>query len=181
MPPPPRRYPPRPTARGQARERTGTRHGFPLALHHALPSPWGGGGGRRPGGVGVCEYRLVRGGGVPPPRSPPPEAIPTTVPCPGEAGDTSRSPEPTWRFNRACTSPIANPERSAPMVAFAPMGGDPHLGPLPRGDSHHGPLYWDRPGKGWFYACSLSHSLMSVSYKIGSSPPAGAVTPVVSS
>jgi len=49
-------------------------------------------------------------------------AMPTTVHCLGEPGDTPRSPEPTWGFNRACTSPIANPERSAPMVAFAPMG-----------------------------------------------------------
>ena len=36
-------------------------------------------------------FRRLRGGGLPSPRSPPPKAIPTTVPCPGESGN---SPDP---------------------------------------------------------------------------------------
>ena len=35
----------------------------------------------------VPRVRLVRGGGLSPPLPPPPEAIPTTVPCPGSPGE----------------------------------------------------------------------------------------------
>ena len=75
-----------------------------------------------PGRVGVSRYRRLAGRGRDPSPAPTPRVIPTTVHYPGETEDTPRSAELVRGFNRACTSPTANPERIAPMVAFAPMG-----------------------------------------------------------
>jgi len=136
---------------------------FSPGYRHTLPPPLGGGGGgRRPaGGATRRDLRVpppCAGRGLAPLPGPTPRMIATTVHCPGEPGDTPRPPEPTWGFNRACTSPIANPERSAPMVAFTPMGASPLPCPTPRGDSHHGPLPRASLGNRCFHAYSLSRS-----------------------
>ena len=67
-------------------------HGFPLGIALTAPAPRGGGGGRRPGGVGMPERNFW------------------VTFCPGRG----RAPSPV---------------------------------PSPRGDSHHGPVYRDKPGK----------------------------------
>ena len=87
---------------GSLREVIMPRVGFSPGYRLALPPPLGGGGGgRRPGGVGATRRDLR----VPPPAergrapspAPTPRAIPTTVHCLGEPGDTPRSP-PTLRW-----------------------------------------------------------------------------------
>ena len=100
-----------------------------------------------PGRVGVSRYRRLAGGLAPSP-APTPGVIPTTVHYPGETEDTPRSAELVRGFNRACTSPTANPERIAPMVAFAPMGR--------------------ARGAGCSHPCSMGRSLMSVSHNVAS-------------
>ncbi|CVK32164.1 protein of unknown function [Methanoculleus bourgensis] len=98
--------------------------------------------------MGVSRYRRLAGRGRAPPPAPTPRVIPTTVHYPGETEDPPRSAELVRGFNRACTSPTANPERIAPMVAFAPMGR--------------------ARGAGCSHPCSMGRSLMSVSHNVAS-------------
>ena len=92
------------------------------------------------------------GRGKPPPRSPPPEAIVTTVHCPGEPGDTPRSPSTLRRvgmitrtntgvqqsLNLADSQPGTQVH---PCGKFAPMGARP----LP---AQAGPgARWNRAGE----------------------------------
>ena len=102
-------------------------HGFPLGIALTAPAPRGGGGGRRPGGVG--------GAG---------EAYGYAT-CEGRAG---------WGLPKKRTG---IPLRSAGGVGVAREellgtilpgeGVSPSPVPSPRGDTHHGPVYRDKPGK----------------------------------
>jgi len=124
------------------------------------------------------------GGKPPSPSAPPPEAIPTTVHCPGEPGINQvrailppAAPEHGFPpdISTHCPRPAGAGEERAAREGWGyeyrslvrqGRGASPRpVGPSPRCDIRHGPLYWGESGKGWFYACSLSHGLMSVSYK----------------
>jgi len=102
-------------------------HGFPpgIALTALAPGR-GGGGGRRPGGVGLPE-RDVRvspcGEGEPPPRSPPPVAISTTVQCTGTSLE-ELVPGPLSPPKNRCQrrSPSTASHRLSPRTAPAPEG-----------------------------------------------------------
>ena len=98
------------------------RAGFPpLVSPHTAPAPEGRG--RRPKAGwglrgGIYEFRHLRGGGSPPPRSPP-RAIVTPVHCPGEPGDTPRSP-PVLRWVGAITRTDAGVQPSLHLADSQP-------------------------------------------------------------
>ena len=118
------------------------RAGFPPGIATHCPRPRGAGeeaGGRVGWGLrgGIYEFRRLRGGGEPPPRSPPPGAMPTTVPCPGEVGNSldpisTSSIRCTMEYVRANGGepPPRQPHPSRAIPTTVPCPGEP--GDTPR-------------------------------------------------
>jgi len=115
---------------------------FPgIAIHCPRPKAAGEEAGGRAGWGqrgGIYEFRRLRGGGEPPPRSPPPEAMPTTVPCPGESGNSldpisTSSIRCTMEYVRAYggANPLPGPHPPKAMPTTVPCPGESGNSPDP--------------------------------------------------
>jgi hypothetical protein len=130
--------------------------GLPLGIASHCPRPLRGRGRRPQAGWGGgyeegSTSSAAWGGGETPSPVPTPEAMPTTVPCPGRAGGYSAftthaevggDDHQNRHGGSTELAPRRSPTRNAvhPCGKFAPMGAGPSPVPTPQGDAHHGPL-----------------------------------------
>jgi hypothetical protein len=115
------------------------------------PAPRGGGGGRRPGGVGdanILKPETGAGAFAPSPSAPPPEAIPPTVQCMGKSLKNELARGFTLLDTAFLGYPRPGQGRRYSHTETRDRGGGfcpLPVCPSPRGDTSHGPVYGDTP------------------------------------